>query len=224
MVEADRREFFVKTILFWGRQHARKFPWREEKNPWRILIAEILLQRTTPGHVLKVYTEFVQRFPDPASLSRASPEEVKRILFPLGMAKRAGMLVRMARVICKRHNGRVPDSAEELIHLPGVGRYTAHGVLCLAHRRPVPMIDVNSARVIRRFFGLSTEKRPKEDEKLWNFAAQLVPPDEPILFNLALLDFGASICRKKPHCASCPLSEKCFYFRSNKFVLQLKRN
>ena len=209
------REFFVRAVLAWGRAHLRKFPWREEKDPWRILIAEILLQRTTPGHVVRVYEEFVRRFPDPPSLARASREEVERVIFPLGMIKRAGTLVRMARLICEKYGGRVPDDVRELMRLPGVGRYTAHGVLCLAYGRPVPMIDVNSARVVRRFFGLPSDKKPKEDEELWAFATELVPAEEPALFNLALLDLGATVCRdRKPECERCPLSERCL-FRKN---------
>ena len=162
--------------------------------------------------MVKVYEDFIRKFPDPFSLARASREEVEKVILPLGMVKRAGTLVKMAQVICKRYRGQVPNNVEDLMRLPGVGRYTAHGVLCLAYGRPVPMIDINSARVLRRYFGLPSDKKPKRDERLWAFAASLVPVEKPALFNLALLDLGAIICRdRKPECERCPLSRKCLH-------------
>ena len=205
-----REKFFVEAVLEWGRNHLRRYPWRSERDPWKVLIAEIMLQRTTPGHVLKVYDVFLRRYPNPKSLTESPREEVEEILRPLGMVKRVRKILETAREICRRHGGRVPLDPEELMKLPGVGRYTAHAVLSLSAGKPYPLIDRNSARVLRRFFALPSERRPRDDEELWRLASRLIPPDQPALFNLSLLDIGSIICRpKKPRCDICPLSQRC---------------
>ena len=206
----DKEKFFVKAVLEWGRNHLRKYPWRCERDPWKVLIAEIMLQRTTPGHVLKVYEKFIRRYPNPKSLVEATREEVEEFFRPLGMFKRVGKLLEAAREICRRHEGSVPLDPEQLVKLPGVGRYTANAVLSLSAGRPYPLIDGNSARVLRRFFSLPSDRRPRDDEELWRLASRLIPPDKPALFNLSLIDLGSMICRlNKPRCDLCPLSRRC---------------
>jgi len=206
----ERKRFFVEAVLKWGRKNLRQYPWRQEQDPWKVLVAEIMLQRTTPGHVLTVYDSFLRRFPNPRSLAEALQSEVETLFRPLGMIKRVQKLVAAAREICRRHGGHVPLDPDELMKLPGVGRYTAYAVLSIATGRPYPIIDGNSARVLRRFFGLASKKRPRDDEELWSLAARLIPSDEPALFNLSLLDMGAKLCRvQDPNCEICPLEGSC---------------
>ena len=211
----DREKFFVEALLNWGRRNIRRYPWRTEKNPWRVLIAEIMLQRTTPGHVIKVYDKFLRRFPTPKSIAETELSEVENLFRPLGMIKRAKKLLETARIIYQKYDGQVPLTFKELSKLPGVGRYTAYAVLLIVRKEPYPLIDNNSARVLRRFFSLPTEKRARDDDELWKFASRLVPLQKPVLFNLALLDLGAIICRHiKAKCKYCPLSGKCLYYAS----------
>ena len=197
-------------MLAWSRTHGRSFPWRERRDPYAILIGEVLLQRTRGENVAPVYDEFLGRWPEPANLARARESSIASVIRPLGLAKRAPMLRDLGRALVSRGSTQLTDPAE-LLSLPGVGPYTAHAVLVFAMDRTLPLVDWVIARVLRRYFGLKESRRPNADGELWALAARLARPSRARDLWLATLDFAAAVCRPTPICAGCPLESSCAY-------------
>jgi len=207
---------FADRLLAWWAENKRSFPWRKTNDPYEVLVAEVLLRKTTSRQVNKIYRKFLSEFPTPVRLAGARVGQIKKLIEPLGMEhKRAFLLKKLGEEIAVRHRGRVPSRAEELLGLPGVGRYAAHAVLCLAYGRGAAMVDTNVTRVVTRFFGFkSTKARPKDDPSLWSFVESLIPPGRAREFNLALLDFAAKVCTaRKPRCRECILRDLCYFRR-----------
>jgi A/G-specific adenine glycosylase len=208
---------FVQEILTWGEKNKRSFPWRRDRTPYKTLLAEILLQRTPANRVADFYPEFVKKFPSPESIATADSNDLKQLLNPMGLKKRAEWLLSLMKKVCERYNCRVPDQEDELVDLPGVGLYTARAILCFGFGKDVAIVDVNVARVLQRvFYGSNVTKRPSEDKALWSFAARIVPKGRGRQYNEALLDHASLICRKYPLCEMCPLSVMCNYYRISK--------
>ena len=208
-------EEFRKRVIAWYEEHGDKhLPWRRTRDGWAVLVASLLLRKTTVAQVVGVYEEFLKRFPSPQSLLSASEDDVKSIIRPLGIEhQRAKHLKELAKALVERFGGKVPCSKEELKRLPGIGDYVASEVLLRVCGRPEPLLDRNIIRVIERVFGVtSVKKRPHTDPELWSFARELVPkrPEEAEKFNFGVLDFARKVCRaRKPHCAECPLRDLC---------------
>jgi A/G-specific adenine glycosylase len=149
----------------------RELPWRARSDGWAVLIAGVLLKRTTVKQVLKVYEEFLKRFPTPGALARASEDEVWLLLKPLGLRHRARQLIELARALVERFGDAIPCSFEELKFLPGVGSYTASEVMLRVCREPAPLLDTNTVRVVRRVFGIEPSRsNPYEDPTLLGLA------------------------------------------------------
>src|SRR5579884_1512194 len=147
---------FQAHLRAWGLENERLFPWRTTENPFHILIAELMLRRTQARQVVPVYQQFVAQYPDAQMLAKAPPEEVARLLFPLGLAWRVPAFQQMAQVIVVEHGGQVPLHYETLLTLPGVGDYVASAVCCFASGQAIPIIDTNTVRVVGRLFGVAT--------------------------------------------------------------------
>lgn len=208
----NKRSTFVERILNWHRNNRRNFPWRETSDPFAKLIAEILLQKTPAERVLPVFIKLNSKFPTPHELSKAGLSEVEDLVGALGLKKRAIYLLKSAKTIVDKFNGKVPDNLNDLLKLPGVGLYTASAVLCFAFNRDLPIVDSNIARILTRVFALNiSSKRPQLDKSLWEFAAKLIPKGMGPRFNEALIDFAALICKSKPRCFKCPLLDICEY-------------
>ena len=208
-----KRRRFVKKLLDWGRRNRRRFPWREAADPYRVLVAELMLQRTQAPQVEGIYQRFFEEFPTLEAASCAPLRRIEKILGHLGLNHRIPRIHRILKWIAEEHGGRVPDTLDGLKALPGVGDYIAHAVLCFGYGRDVPILDPNVYRVLHRVFGLtSSKKRPRDDPKVWGFAAELVPAGKAKLYNEALLDLGAVVCRKKPLCPQCPVRSICEYY------------
>jgi A/G-specific adenine glycosylase len=201
-------------VLDWFDEHGRDFPWRERPGPYRVLIAELLLQRTRADLVLSMYERFIARYPNAAALAGARPREVVSFLRPLGFAHRSARLPQLARALCDRHGGEVPQSKEALLALPGVGEYVANAVLAVAFGERRPLLDPNVIRLIGRVVGRTSNRaRPREDRALWDQLADLLPRRRAPEFALALVDLGAVICRpRRPRCYACPLRPRCSAF------------
>jgi A/G-specific adenine glycosylase len=216
--EAGIQEF-RKRIVQWYRSHGDKhLPWRNTSDGWAVLVATILLRKTTTAQVNKVYREFLRRYPKPQCLLSAGESEVEELTRPLGIEhQRAKQLVELAQEIVSTFEGRVPCNKEELKNLPGVGDYTASEVLLTTCGQPEPLLDRNMIRVIERVFGIRpAKKRPHTDRMLWSFAKQLVPkdPQQAKTFNYGVLDFARKVCTaKKPRCGACPLRSICKCFK-----------
>ncbi len=210
----ELKRLFNDTVLDWWKHNKRDLPWRRTSDPYQVLIAEMLLRKTTARQVATVYESFIFAYPSPKALAEADEEEVEEKIRPLGISKvRAKLLVSLGKVLVEKFEGKIPCVVEDLLSLPGVGMYSANAVRCFAFYVDVPLIDTNFVRVISRFFGLvSSKSRAHTDPKLWSFAERLIPEGKSREFNFAVLDFASLICKvPKPECIKCPVSGFCRY-------------
>ncbi|RAR42736.1 A/G-specific adenine glycosylase [Paenibacillus sp. MDMC362] len=214
--EVSQDSFFWKELLTWyienGRHH---FPWRNTKDPYRILLAEFLLQQTHVRKVEEVYEQLLLKYPDISELARADTETLEEIIAPIGLNYRAERLIKSAEIICSQHNGTVPNDYNELRELPGIGDYIANAVLCYAFDQPVVPIDTNVIRLFTRYFGYtSMNPRPRMDKELAaKIRAHFEGMDSTRDANLAVLDFAGLICTSKnPKLTECPLSKNCIKY------------
>lgn len=207
-IDESKRRWFVRVLLKWGRSNRREFPWRAEPDPFRVLISEVLLQRSRGSTVAGVLQKFFERWPNPAALAAASVEEIEEVIRPLGLIRRAVLLKRLAVQVTER--GEVPRSLQEMVRLAGVGRYAAAATLVTSFNRREPTVDGTSARVYRRYFGLAADRDSAVDEELWRLADQAMPRGPSKEWNWAVLDLAAHICLpRRPLCPDCPLVAKC---------------
>ena len=202
---------FQRSLLAWYRRHGRDLPWRRTREPYRILVSEIMLQQTQVERVLPKYEEFLDRYPTVRALAGAPIDEVRRLWYPLGYNVRPLRLHAIACEAVARYGGRLPDTADALRALPGVGRYTAGAVLAFAHGRDVAVLDTNVRRVLGRvFLGPRRLRRLRGEKALGELAASLVPRGRGYDFNQALMDFGATWCTaRRPRCARCSMRSIC---------------
>lgn len=205
----QKAERFRSLLMRWAREHGRAFPWRSTSNPFKTVIAEMLLQRTRSSQVVPIYKRLIARYPSPMKLAEASPRAVGQILYPLGLAFRAKMLVNLAQKIMKEHEAKPPTRAEEVITLPGVGPYTAAAVDAFLNGRRLPVVDTNVARTISRVFAVGRPdwRRATAEERRRIFATTLLSMGRihPRKFYYALLDFAATVCSSSPRCPDCPM-------------------
>lgn len=207
MVKPARALTFTKRILAWYDRHKRDLPWRRTRDPYRILVSEIMLQQTQVDRVVPKYGEFLAKYPDLGTLARSEAREVKKIWYPLGYNARPLRLHALARETMAKHGGRLPRDLKSLVALPGIGRYTAGAVASIAFNQREPALDTNIRRVLNRVFH---GRRAAADKTLWNLAGALVPAGRPGDFNQALMDLGAAVCApKKPRCPVCPVRWTC---------------
>ena len=205
-----RAQAFTRKLLAWWARAARDLPWRRTRDPYRVLVSEFMLQQTQVSRVAEYYPRFLERFPDLKTLARARPRAVREAWDGLGYYARASNLHALARVVSNEHDGTLSDKPEELIKLPGVGRYTAGAVATFAYEKPVPAVDTNVARVLRRAFG--NVERGMRNAELWRLASMLVPKNgkRAWKFNQAVMELGALICvARKPKCPECPVRPVC---------------
>ncbi len=202
---------FQRRLLAWYRRHGRDLPWRRTREPYRVLVSEIMLQQTQVERVLPKYEQFLVRYPTMEALAAAPVDDVRRLWYPLGYNIRPVHLHAIARESIARYGGRLPDTVETLRSLPGVGRYTAGAILAFAHGQDVAILDTNVRRVLGRvFFGPRRLRRLRGEKPYWDLAARLVPRGRGYDFNQALMDFGATWCTpRRPRCARCPMRAFC---------------
>lgn len=204
--ESPSTGIFRRRILSWGLKNSRHFPWRETTDPYRVLVGEILLQRTRGEHVTVVYEDFIARWPTATSLSRARLSTISKVIRPLGLAHRAVTLSKLGSALAGRE---IPINPTELLDLPGVGPYAAHAVPVFAGGLDLPLVDWVIARVLRRYFGLPSGSRPSADRDLWELASCLAKAGKARELWLSVLDFAASTCKPRPLCPQCPLLDSC---------------
>lgn len=155
-IRHETRQNGLEDLLDWFKINGRDFPWRNTQDPFKVLVAEKLLQQTSVNeHVVNAYREIVETYPTPGALSLAELDDVEQIVLPLGLKYRATELIRMAREIQDEFQGEVPAKLSEILRLSGVGQYCGRAVLCFAFSQTVPIVDTNIARFLNRFLGLS---------------------------------------------------------------------
>jgi A/G-specific adenine glycosylase len=201
-----KREEFAQRLVSWFSANGRDFPWRRERDPFRVLVAEKLLQQTTYGHVLKAYGAFFEKFPDARALAAAEVSDIEAAIRGLGFQRqRARQLKELACSLVAEHGGAVPRDKGALLRLSGVGEYVASAVLCFAFGMDEPIVDINVRRVVGRLFGW----RGLKDNEIAERLRQMIPPGRGREFNWALIDFSALVCSRRPKCRKCPLSDLC---------------
>jgi A/G-specific adenine glycosylase len=202
---------FQRRLLSWYARHRRDLPWRKTREPYRVLVSEIMLQQTQVDRVIPKYREFLRRYPTLDDLAAARPADVRRLWYPLGYNARPYRLHAIARETVAQYGGRLPDTDEALRRLPGIGRYTAGAILSFAYGRDAAILDTNVRRVLSRVFvGPRRTRRVRGEKAWWDLAARLVPRGRGYDFNQALMDFGATWCTpRKPRCPGCPMKSFC---------------
>jgi A/G-specific adenine glycosylase len=198
-------------LLQWFRKQGRDLPWRRTRNPFRIWISEIMLQQTQVDTVIPYYQRFLKAFPTVEVLAKADLSRVLKIWEGLGYYSRARHLHQAAKRIVGQFNGRIPDRLNDLLSLPGIGRYTAGAILSIAHNKEAPILDGNVKRVLSRLHAVATILGETKTEKLlWTLSESLIPKGHAGSFNEALMDLGATVCTpKRPSCSLCPLRNLC---------------
>lgn len=219
------KKYFSKKIFQWYKKHGRdSLPWRNTNNPYDILVAEMMLQKThAEEQVLPVYREFLKKYPDIQSLSEAEQTEIKETICSLGLQNiRSRKLKELAIKLKEQFESKIPEKYEELISLPGVGEYIANAVLCMAFNKKTVMVDANFGRVLGRIF-YGKEECPPSKSKIWRLAKNLIPANNFLQFNLGIIDLGALVCRpQSPKCHLCPFEESCSYLIQNKKPIKAK--
>ena len=198
-------------MLDWYRDHARQLPWRDQPEPYRVWISEIMLQQTRVETVRPYFERWLELFPTVQALALASEQEVLKAWEGLGYYSRARNLHRAARKIVTEYHGQIPGECELLEKLPGIGRYTAGAIASIAFGKDEAALDGNIRRVLARIFNISLPARsPAGERLLWNLAEMLVPAGQAGDFNQALMDLASSICTPRaPACLICPLAICC---------------
>ncbi|MGA8221378.1 MAG: A/G-specific adenine glycosylase [Candidatus Acidiferrales bacterium] len=207
---AARRKFQAR-LLAWFRAYQRDLPWRRSRDPYRIWVAEVMLQQTRIAAVLPYYRRFLRRFPRVQSLARVREQEVLKFWSGLGYYSRARNLHRAAREIVANHEAKFPHELESALRLPGIGRYTAAAVLSIAYDAPLAVLDGNVARVLARLGAIHGDLRASRRWKSLAAAAQeLLASEAPGDWNQALMELGETICTPQaPRCGACPVSQWC---------------
>jgi A/G-specific adenine glycosylase len=205
------RRRLQRRLLTWFRRHRRDLPWRASRDPYRIWVAEIMLQQTRIAAVLPYYDRFLENFPTVESLAAAREEKVLRLWSGLGYYSRARNLHRAAQEIVTGHGGKFPRTLEAALALPGIGGYTAAAVLSIAYELPLAALDGNVARVLARLRAVRGDVRaPLQWRRLGETAEYLLARHAPGDWNQALMELGEMICiPQTPLCGDCPLSRFC---------------
>jgi A/G-specific adenine glycosylase len=197
--------------MAWGAASLRSLPWRSTRDPWAVLVSEVMAQQTGVDRVVPKYHAFLARFPDPATCAGAPVGEVLRLWAGLGYNRRALALHGCATAVVERHGGALPDDLDALLALPGVGPYTARAVLAFAFERPVGVVDTNVGRVLARWTGRSL--RPAEAQALADALAAGAAPaggERAWRWNQSVMELGGAVCRRRrPECGRCPVARWC---------------
>ncbi len=196
----------------WFENNGRDLPWRATRDPWAVLVSEIMLQQTQVARVIPRWHRFLARFPTVVECAAAPLSAVIELWHGLGYNRRAVNLHRAAVAVVERFDGRMPSELSDLQSLPGVGAYTARAVAVFAFERPEAVLDTNVARILAR-----TQGRPLTRREAQDLADKAVVGKDPWSWNQALLDVGAGFCRpRNPECRSCPVSTRCAWNRARR--------
>ncbi|OIQ29974.1 MAG: A/G-specific adenine glycosylase [Bacteroidetes bacterium MedPE-SWsnd-G2] len=219
---------FSSTITNWYSINKRDLPWRHTTDPYQIWLSEIILQQTQVKQGLPYFRQFLTHFPTIFDLANATEEEVLNLWQGLGYYSRARNLHFTAKQIVSDFNGKFPNTYKELLKLKGVGDYTASAVASICFNEVTAVVDGNVYRVLSRFYGISTPINSTEGNKQFKtLASHLIDPKHPALFNQAIMEYGARMCKPKaPDCIKCPLQTGCVAYQTKsveKLPVKLKK-
>ncbi|HEY9177595.1 MAG TPA: A/G-specific adenine glycosylase [Flavipsychrobacter sp.] len=210
-----QQQYFTRQLMHWHATHNdRSLPWKEEKDPYKIWLSEIILQQTRAQQGLPYYLKFTEAYPTVTDLSAAGDEEVFRLWQGLGYYNRCRNMLATARYIVTGLRGKFPDSYEAILSLKGIGPYTAAAIASFAYGLPHAVVDGNVYRVLSRYFGIDTPIDSTQGKKEFTeLANQLLDKTNSAGYNQAIMDLGATVCKPaSPDCGNCPLQRKCFAY------------
>jgi A/G-specific adenine glycosylase len=222
---------FSRRLRAWYRLNARDLPWRKTRDPYHVLVSELMLQQTQVSRVLGYYDRFLDRFPDLAQLARARPRQVREAWEGLGYYARARNLHRLARQVTEHGrapNGTLPADPVDLRELPGIGEYTAGAVASFAYERRAELVDTNVARVLRRAFAPHADFKTTAGKRvIWEIARRLLPRTGRAtwMHNQALMELGALVCTARlARCGACPVRDHCMTGRDREITAAAARS
>lgn len=204
-------EKIVSPLLKWYQENARLLPWRLSSTPYHIWVSEIMLQQTRVEAVISYYLRFIEVLPTVVDLANIEEERLLKLWEGLGYYSRIRNMQKAAKIVCETYDGKLPETYNELIELPGIGAYTAGAIAAIAYQKRVAAIDGNVLRVMSRLCADATCIDLEPTKKDWKQALEKIMPDAPGLFNQSLMELGATVCipNGKPQCERCPLQDFC---------------
>jgi A/G-specific adenine glycosylase len=208
------RNIYLQNLFSWYDVNKRDYyPWRKTKDPYKIWISEVLLQKTDVNKALIAYENIIENYKTIEDLAFSSIEDLRKIFKNIGLIYRAERIKETAEYIDENYYGYFPKSKNELIGIYGIGEYIANAILCFAYEENYAVVDTNVLRILDRIFGIKSNlSRARNDKTIWQFASWLVKPEDPKNYNYAILDFAALTCKNRnPKCINCPMLEICLY-------------
>jgi len=202
---------FGERLLEWYRDNGRSYyPWRNTSDPYRILVAEIMLQRTKADQVVPLYLSFLEKFPSIEILTEGSEEEINKYFAHLGLRWRADRILRMAHEIATKFDGKLLGNRKELLSIPGIGEYIADAILVFAYGERRAILDANICRIIERVFSLAPRGEARRNPEFRRMADRLLPRRGAREYNFAMIDLASLVCLpRNPKCNICPLGDIC---------------
>lgn len=218
-MEDSGKGLFTRLLMNWNKSsNRRQMPWKGISDPYKIWLSEIILQQTRVEQGTAYYERFVQKFPGIRQLAAASEKEVFKLWEGLGYYSRCRNLMTTARTIVSEFDGQFPDTYEQIVALKGIGPYTAAAIASFAYNLPYAVTDGNVMRVLARFFGIEADIASTTGKRLFaDLSHALLPKGRSAMFNQAIMDFGATVCKPAlPLCAECPMAKHCLAYKENK--------
>lgn len=203
------------ALLAWYKIHQRKLPWRENHDPYRIWLSEIMLQQTQVATVIDYFNRFIEKYPTVYDLAKAKEDHVLNLWEGLGYYSRARRLIPCAKMIVENFGGSFPKTVEQMLSLPGVGTYTAGAVLSIAYNIKAPAVDGNVMRVYSRVFMMADDLSQSKSKKVFEDKVIKTLPEDVRHYNQSLMELGARICTPKPKCYECPIRTFCLAYAND---------
>lgn len=216
--EKHAKQLFTERLMNWHRhENDRSLPWKQETDPYKIWLSEIILQQTRAEQGLPYYLRFTEQYPNIGELAAAPDEEVFRLWQGLGYYNRCKNLLHTARTITEKFDGKFPDKYEDILALKGIGAYTAAAIASFAYKLPHAVVDGNVYRVLSRYFGIETPIDSTAGKlQFKTLANELLCTEDSAAYNQAIMDLGATVCTPAtPACTTCPLRSLCLAHRQN---------
>jgi len=202
----DKKFFRLRnSIRKWGKYNIRDYPWRFESDPYTVLVSEFMLHRTQTKQVIPVFLEFMEKYPTLEEFHNGHIDEIKELLWPLGLNWRIDGMINALRKIWENY-GKIPEEYESLIGIAGIGQYIAGATICFTKNEPVTIVDSNIVRVVGRVFGLDLSGEARRRKITIETIEKSYDPDSPQNFYYAIIDLAHSVCKpRNPECINCPL-------------------
>ena len=218
MLSNQLKKQFTSKLLDWhAQENFRTLPWKEERDPYKIWLSEIILQQTRAEQGLPYYLRFIDQYPTVIELAKANDDHIFKLWEGLGYYNRCRNLLFTARVIKDQYQGVFPQNYNDILNLKGIGSYTAAAIASFAYNLPYAVVDGNVYRVLARYAGIELPIDSNEGKKaIASLAQELIDTDKAAAYNQAIMDFGASICKpKNPLCGTCPFQRNCKAYTEN---------